>query len=404
MQRRWLVVPSAWTLWLMGCASGAGRAPLAPTPQSLTSIAVDTVRTERLSAQAQVHTLVNTTGPWRAYVLDVDMRQCGDVRARKGSANAIGRATTSALLSGMPARDRAYAAINADFFLFAPPGVPTNLHIEDGVLLAGPGPKPVFVTGVDSKGRTRVAMDSVRAEGVITSSRGTIALRAWNRPAPRQHGIVDAHWGVPLDTLVRRRVMRLEPITPLHAVAKGSDTREGRFVARAAALRDTVVAGDTLLLHLAPGPNVIAAGDTVGVRIELLGPAAIGIRNAVGGRPLLLVDSVVTADVDTEGNAGFQGPNPRSAVGMNRDGTRLWFAVIDGRQAGYSMGMSLRQTADLLRALGATRALNLDGGGSSALVVRDLESGQLRVLNKPSDKVERAVGNGLVLLASCAAM
>jgi exopolysaccharide biosynthesis protein len=121
----------------------------------------------------------------------------------------------------------------------------------------------------------------------------------------------------------------------------------------------------------------------------------------VGGRPLLLVDSLVVNDVETEGNAGFRGLNPRSALGINRQRGTMWWVVIDGRRPGVTMGTTLRQTADLLRALGATEAMNLDGGGSSALVVREQASGRVRVTNSPSDPTERAVGNALAAYGTC---
>jgi exopolysaccharide biosynthesis protein len=65
------------------------------------------------------------------------------------------------------------------------------------------------------------------------------------------------------------------------------------------------------------------------------------------------------------------------------------------------MGMSLRQSAELMRAVGATRALNLDGGGSSALVVRGGD-GAVRTVNKPSDPTgQRPVANAVAVLRRC---
>jgi exopolysaccharide biosynthesis protein len=165
-----------------------------------------------------------------------------------------------------------------------------------------------------------------------------------------------------------------------------------------------LVRGDTLLLHLAPREAALNAGDTVQLRLRIVGRTPIAPREAVGGRPMLVVDSMVVNDVETEGNAGFRGLNPRSALGLHPGNKRLWLAVIDGRRPGVTMGTTLRQTAELMRALGATQALNLDGGGSSALVLRDLEGGAVRVVNSPSDPTERAVGNALAVQASCQRM
>jgi exopolysaccharide biosynthesis protein len=54
-----------------------------------------------------------------------------------------------------------------------------------------------------------------------------------------------------------------------------------------------------------------------------------------------------------------------------------------------------------MRALGAARALNLDGGGSSALALRDAVAGRVKVVNWPSDATERAVGNAITIHATC---
>lgn len=124
-------------------------------------------------------------------------------------------------------------------------------------------------------------------------------------------------------------------------------------------------------------------------------------RDAVGGRPVLVRDSAIVREVETEGQASFIARNPRTAAGIARGGTRLILAVIDGRQMPYSDGMSLRETAVLMLALGARDAINLDGGGSSTLVYAD-SAGALRVANRVSDKEgERAVGDALAIVRGC---
>ena len=127
---------------------------------------------------------------------------------------------------------------------------------------------------------------------------------------------------------------------------------------------------------------------------------------AVGGRPVLARDSVISREVETEGQAGFAtSRHPRTAVGIADNGRRLLLAVVDGRQKPYSDGMTLRELATLLLALGARDALNLDGGGSTAFVYADSDSARaLRVANHPSDPTgERAVGNALAIVRGCRA-
>jgi hypothetical protein len=139
-------------------------------------------------------------------------------------------------------------------------------------------------------------------------------------------------------------------------------------------------------------------GDRVDVTLAL---SPFHPVEAVGGRPMLARDSVILPEVETEGQASFRARNPRTAVGLANQGRRLILAVIDGRQAGYSLGTTLRETADIMLALGARDAINLDGGGSSSLVYRD-SAKVMRVANKPSDATgERAVGDALAVVKGC---
>jgi exopolysaccharide biosynthesis protein len=81
-------------------------------------------------------------------------------------------------------------------------------------------------------------------------------------------------------------------------------------------------------------------------------------------------------------NLESQSVEPRSAAGLNQNGRWLFLVVIDGRQPGYSEGATFPELADFLISLGAYTGLNLDGGGSSAIVVESALGGPF-VLNSP---------------------
>lgn len=87
--------------------------------------------------------------------------------------------------------------------------------------------------------------------------------------------------------------------------------------------------------------------------------------------------------------------NPRTVVGLDRAGKRLTLFIVDGRQPALSVGMTLAELSKEMIALGCDSAMNLDGGGSTALVYRDPASRQLKVLNSPSDAKERSVADVL---------
>ncbi|MCU0983249.1 MAG: phosphodiester glycosidase family protein [Pirellulaceae bacterium] len=78
--------------------------------------------------------------------------------------------------------------------------------------------------------------------------------------------------------------------------------------------------------------------------------------------------------------------HPRTAAGTDREGRWLVLVVVDGRQPAYSEGMSERELAELMAELGCFEAINLDGGGSSSMLLED-EQGHLRLQNRPSDRV-----------------
>lgn len=120
------------------------------------------------------------------------------------------------------------------------------------------------------------------------------------------------------------------------------------------------------------------------------------VREAVGAGPVLLRGGRAVVTSDAEGFFGTAIParrHPRSAVGVEPGG-RVWLVVVDGRQPA-SRGATLGELALVLRDLGATEALNLDGGGSSALAVR--VGGRVVRLNRPTGTdAERPVATALV--------
>lgn len=87
--------------------------------------------------------------------------------------------------------------------------------------------------------------------------------------------------------------------------------------------------------------------------------------------------------------------HPRTVVGFDAKRTKLVLLVVDGRKPGVAVGMTYDELgAEMLR-LGCHEALNLDGGGSSVLAIREPEAGKFRILNQPTDGRERAVANAL---------
>ncbi len=94
---------------------------------------------------------------------------------------------------------------------------------------------------------------------------------------------------------------------------------------------------------------------------------------------------------------------PRTAAGIDRAGRTLCLVVVDGRRPDYSVGMTIKELGDYLKTLGCWRAINLDGGGSSTMVLRKPGENEAKLVNRPSDghdwkipmSFERAVADAL---------
>ena len=144
--------------------------------------------------------------------------------------------------------------------------------------------------------------------------------------------------------------------------------------------------------------GVTKAGEYVAGDYGVLQSVYSDFWQAVGGRGWLLKDGQLNDICFGDGDALGENRHPRTAVGWRENGD-LIFAVVDGRQDGYSDGVNLCDLALLMQSYGAVGAQNLDGGGSSTFVTKNAD-GTLSVKNKPSNanNALRAVGDCLVLV------
>jgi len=119
-----------------------------------------------------------------------------------------------------------------------------------------------------------------------------------------------------------------------------------------------------------------------------------GVETAVGGFGIVLRGGRV---VHGDGSL-----HPRTAAGVSADGKTLVLLTIDGRQTGYSEGATTAEVGQWLKAFGCSEGINLDGGGSTTLVIQD-QQGRPRVLNRPIHAgipgMERVVGSHLGIYA-----
>ena len=132
-------------------------------------------------------------------------------------------------------------------------------------------------------------------------------------------------------------------------------------------------------------------------RVELTKPATpvafdkTWMEGVVSGHPWVLDAGTVLTYTSSSSLCYYR--NPRTAVGMSKDGKTLIVVVVDGRSSS-SVGMTCGELGNLMKGLGAYDALNLDGGGSSAMYLQGTG-----IVNTPSDGSERVTGNQFAIFA-----
>jgi Phosphodiester glycosidase len=293
-------------------------------------------------------------------------------------------------------RHSAVAAINAGFFL--PNGDPNGLLQVDGELVSDTA-RPRGAIAVTTEDRvTRLLFDVVTAEARVrfgtdedapsidiagidtTRQRGRLMLftpKYYAHTDTAAHGIEWIVGGSPLAVRERRDDAGSAPIPPegfvlsyggleppaeLDAVKIGDPARiERRFVTR----------------HGTP-PARWAAADHV------IGGAGLLARNGQQIRDWAVED--LRQGFSTE-------RHPRTMVGVDRDGD-IWLVTVDGRNPQISLGMTFLELQRLAARLKLTDALNLDGGGSTTMVVKGA------IVNHPSDATgPRKVSDALLVMA-----
>jgi hypothetical protein len=316
----------------------------------------------------------------------------------------------------MAARHGALAAVNADFFPFT--GAPVGLMIRDGELLRESMPQRAAM-GITADGQ--VLMDNLLPVGTLFASDGMpVALDGINRPAAKDEIVaLTPAFGAKTRADVKTTVV---PLVNVNLPARAGQEQAG--VAGQAAPGDpngAILAGGAALVGDGKGGEWLKAhvkvGDTVRFRFDFVpnalppGPprssltaragalrgrigrsAWTDVTQAVGGGPWLVRDGKVALDGVEEGFSRkefVEQRHPRTAAGVTASG-ELLLVTVDGRQA-FSRGVSLSELAQYMLRLGAVRAINLDGGGSTTMVVRGL------YVNGPSDGEPRAVADALLV-------
>lgn len=305
-----------------------------------------------------------------------------------------GPAPTLERTSQMCRRTNCLVAINGDFYNTTT-GEPVGALVQDGQLVRSPVGHHQQVM-IDAAGNLKTG-SMIWNGGVDTPSGVTIGIDAVNVPRAADRIVLyTGSWARSTGT----NSSGVEVL--LRVVGDGGPAGLGRRVdAEVVELRagNTAIPATGVVLS-ATGANAAAAlqsffwnataPDNPGARVVLHLDAEGSPVQALGGTPVLSHGGQ-REPLPTSGDF-FVNRHPRTLVGRTDDGTVL-LVTVDGRQPGYSVGMSLREAQDFMDSLGAVEAINLDGGGSTTFVAHRI------MLNRASDKgIERPVADALAVV------
>ena len=130
-------------------------------------------------------------------------------------------------------------------------------------------------------------------------------------------------------------------------------------------------------------PRSPAALNAASVYVDSTGRVVLGkgsdrpVEGMMGFQRIVKEGKLITQPSETR--------HPRTGIGVDRHGRVLWLVVVDGRQKGYSEGMSVHELGRVMLDLGCWDATNMDGGGSSVMGLAG-PNGKVRVVNSPSDR------------------
>ncbi|MEP6759065.1 MAG: phosphodiester glycosidase family protein [Actinomycetota bacterium] len=348
--------------------------------------------TKKTLAPGVVYQQINDTAiPARLYVLTFDAGTAATLDDVLSSSQ-IG---TFQRTSYMGTNVGALAAVNGDLNDW--PARPTHQYVQDGTVVQT-GSRPGYSFGFrrDERGAT-IGYHPLRISATDNTLKTTVAVSSWNTDAPATDQVVGYSWygGKYAKPAANQCSARLATPTALRWNTNENGAGRDYKVesVRCSSTTATTVNSGTVVLSakmIGKGATFIKGlkvGATVHIGWTNDSPGAMDI---VSGSALILKGGVL--QYASKCRLDLCQRNPRTVAGVTATG-KVILLVVDGRSSG-SIGLTLYELGQQMKALGAVDAVNLDGGGSATMWIKGLG-----VVNHPTDSTgERPVSNGIVIL------
>ncbi len=324
-------------------------------------------------------------------LLKIDLNNpCVEISVVAGA----GKYTNRATVSEMAKRTDATALVNGDFFNTLLQGSPEGPSIVDGKLQTS----PVEYIGLYSLGITddnTASIEEIDFSGTVTAKNGnSFKLDSLNK---------SYYWYEPTGEYSHQDKLNL--YNDFWASKSRGDKKNSEILVSSGGIVEQISEGKSFDFPVPDGKFIIQAdgkgyefiknnvniGDQLSINYNITPNK--NYKFLIGGHALLVDNSSAvkyTKDINVLG-----GIRARTAAGISSDGKTLFIASAEGRTK-RSAGLSLSNLSDFMVSMGAYRAVNLDGGGSTAMVVKELgDFDRTRVINPEKNAAERKVVNGI---------
>jgi exopolysaccharide biosynthesis protein len=327
------------------------------------------------------------TGPWFINMLRIDLR-----KARLRMVHAMDEAVGLETVSSLATRYGALAAINSGYFRTTGTyrGDSVGIQVLNGQILSESNDGRAAAGLIEGGGAQQIVFGHVVFTGeLIAGAKTKHSINGLNRPRADDELIIftpEFHRTTLTDPNGLEVIVRRGRVTEIRELQGSSGIPADGFVISASGtarawVRQNLGKRGSVRLNLKLSPLETDQKE------EWQKAASI-----IGGGPQLIKDGRVEITNTAEKilPAFVSDHHPRTAIAKLKSG-ELLLVTVDGRQTA-SIGMSLTMLADLLMEFGATEAINLDGGGSTTMVIRN------KLVNKPSDTTgERPVSDAILL-------
>ena len=253
-------------------------------------------------------------------------------------------------------RENAIAAINGGYFK-PQTGVPLGTLMINKEIYTGPIYDRVAM-GIFDEG---YGMARVQLKASVSTNAGGIKIDNINQPRMLSTNtlVYTPTWG--------------KTAPPCPKYGKAIAVKNGKLIAESYGAMEIPDDGFVIV-----GPEKILNQISNAKKFKLnvkMNPEWNGVNHIISGGPYLVKNKEIYVDMTAQKLAAIGGRNPRTAIGYTKD-NHLIMMTADGRE-GASIGLTLMETASLMKEFGCINAMNLDGGGSTVMYV------QGQVVNRP---------------------